>query len=146
MTFEAENGDEKLYVFPIPYISDNTIEKNTKIFDQVCKKEKRNGLVIGHYLSSERKRVLIKTIKLSKTLNSITRYDVKLKELGITDRVILFCKIITGNSNKDKLCPSILYNGKYKREGGLENEELTKRKIKKVPYEKCQIASNVYKR
>lgn len=102
MTFEAENGDEKLYVFPIPYISDNTIEKNTKIFDQVCKKEKRNGLVIGHYLSSERKRVLIKTIKLSKTLNSITRYDVKLKELGITDRVILFCKIITGNSKQKK--------------------------------------------
>ena len=102
MTFEAENGDEKLYVFPIPYISDNTIEKNTKIFDQVCKKEKRNGLVIGHYLSSERKRVLIKTIKLSKTLNSITRYDVKLKELAITDRVILFCKIITGNSKQNK--------------------------------------------
>ena len=91
MTFEAENGDEKIYVFPIQYISYNTIEK-----------EKRNGLVIGHYLSSERKRVLIKTIKLSKTLNSITRYDVKLKELGITDRVILFCKIITGNSKQNK--------------------------------------------
>lgn len=58
--------------------------------------------MIGHYLSSERKRVLIKTIKLSKTLNSITRYDVKLKELGITDRVILFCKIITGNSKQNK--------------------------------------------